>query len=103
MTELESLIAERNRIQNRINELKERSLICGRAKLELDHFATSKPDEWCIYLQRIIDVPATAGRDMKRYSIIRAKTKKDAIGHIDEIIRDLQGLMERYYEEKGKE
>ena len=100
MTELESLIAERNRIQNRINELKDRSLMFGRAKLELDHFATDKPDEWCIYLQRVLDVPSTYRSEKIRYSIIRAKSRSAAIGHIDEIIKDLQGLKDLY--EKGR-
>lgn len=101
MTELEVLYAEQRRIQERIKELKKTSIVCGRAKLGLEHYATTKEDEWYISIDRIIDCPATVGRDMKRYSIIRTTDKDSAIGHIDEIIRDLQGLKRKYEEVKN--
>ena len=102
MTELERLMAEQKRIQDRIKELKKVSLVSGRARLGLDHYATTKKDEWYISIERILDVPPCVGRDMKRYSIIRATDKDEAISHIDEIIHDLQGLKEKYLAQKGE-
>ena len=96
MTELEKLMNERRKIDERIKELKNVEVTYGRAKLGLSHYYTSKPDEWYIAIDRIIDCPATVGRDMKRYSIIRTNDKDSAIEHIDEIIKDLKGLKDKY-------
>ena len=103
MTELESLIAARRKIDERIRQLKLRSVVYGRAKLDIEHYATSKRDEWYVAIDRILDVEACAGRDMKRYSIIRSCDREKCIEYIDEIIADLQGLKEAAKEGKKNE
>lgn len=92
MKTLDELLAERRKIDEQIRVLKKRSVIYGRAKLDIDHYCTARPDEWYVAIDRIIDVEQNAGRDMKRYSIIRSNDRERCVDYIDEIIADLQGL-----------
>ena len=92
MKTLDELLAERRKIDEQIRVLKKRSVIYGRAKFDIDHYCTARPDEWYVSIDRIIDVEQNAGRDMKRYSIIRSNDRERCVGYIDEIIADLQGL-----------
>lgn len=101
MKTLEELLAERRKIDEQIHALKYRTAIHGRAKLGLDHYSTSRPDEWYISIQRILDIEPPYKADMKRYSIIRSTDREKCIGYIDEIIKDLQGLKQAIADEEG--
>lgn len=102
MKTLDELLVERRKIDEQIRILKNRAVIYGRAKLDIEHYATSRPDEWYIAIDRIIDRDdPTAGSDMRRYSIIRSQDRSKCIKYIDEIITDLQGLKRAIEVEKG--
>lgn len=90
---LKELIAERRKIDEQIREIKKQTVVFGRAKLDIAHYATSKPDEWYVAIDRVLDIdPWGAELGMKRYSIIRSTNKERCIKYIDEVISDLQGL-----------
>ena len=89
---LEELKAKRKEIDEQIKVLQYGSpTVYGRAKLDRDHYASVRPDEWCIKVKRIIN--ETHDKE-SWYSIIRSADKEIVISSIPAMINDLQGLYE---------
>lgn len=90
MNELEELLKQRREITERIRQLKEQAVICGRAKLDIERFPTSRPDEWYVAIKQL----QFSGREVWR-SVIRNTDKQAVIDQIDDIINDLQALKQK--------
>ena len=93
MSKLEELKKQKREIEQKIKELECTAVVCGCAKLDKEHYPTVKPDEWAIYIKRILD------KELKRqpgwYSIIRSQDKEWCINQIQIVVNDLQGLLEK--------
>lgn len=94
---LEELKAKRKEIDEQIRAMQNKAVTCGRAKLDKDHYATDRPDEYCIAVKR--NTTDTGTREAW-YSVIRSTDKAVAVGVLPEMIRDLQGLYEMLKGEK---
>lgn len=94
---LEELKVKRKEIDKQIRAMQNEAVTCGRARLNLEHYATYRQDEYCIAVKR-----NTTDTDRREgwYSIIRSKNKDVAVGVLPEMIRDLQGLYEMLKGEK---
>lgn len=90
MKTLEELLAEKKKIEQEIRQLKDQSKICGKAKLDVEHYPTNREDRhYCAIKYKTIE-------GYERWvSVISGYTKVEVVGKIPEIIRDLQGLIER--------
>lgn len=94
---LAELKARKKEIEEQIKILtKGAPTICGRARFDKDHYATARPDEWCVYIKR-----STSDTGLREgwHSIIRSTDKETAIGLIPEIVEDLQSLFNTLCEE----
>lgn len=93
MSELEELKKQKREIEQKIKELECTAVVCGCAKLDKEHYPTARPDEWAIYIKRIL------GEELERqfgwYSIIRSQDKEWCINQIQIVVNDLQGLLEK--------
>lgn len=95
MSELAELIKQKREIEWRIKCLRQGAQYYGCAKVDMDHYPTSRPDEWFI----AIKVPGVMPEDQSRYrSIIRGHSKKECIEKIPKIVNDLQGLYKQLTE-----
>ena len=95
MSELQDLIKQKREIEERIKQLKNASVVCGCVKIDIDHYPTSRPDEYYI----AVKVPGVMPDDQTRYrSIIRGHSKEECIEKIPQIINDLQGLYKQLTE-----
>lgn len=91
MGELESLIEARKKINERIKELKNPRLYYGDAKIDLEHYTTSKPDRWYLaYKRNIYDAESARWN-----SIVSATSKEEIINEIPVIIDTLSGLLDK--------
>ena len=91
MSEFQDLMKQKREIEERIKVIKKATMINGSAKLDIEHYPTTRPDEWYI----AIKVPGVCENDQTRYrSIIRGHSKEECIEKIPEIIKDLKGLYE---------
>lgn len=94
-SELQDLIKQKREIEERIRQIKNSIVIYGCAKIDIDHYPTSRPDEWYI----AVKVPGVMPEDQARYrSIIRGHSKEECIEKIPTIIKDLQGLYKQVTE-----
>ena len=70
--------------------------VYGCVKLDIDHYPTTRPDEYYI----AVKVPGVMPDDQTRYrSIIRGHSKEECIEKIPQIINDLQGLYKQVTED----
>lgn len=94
-SELQELMKQKREIEKRIKVLKNASVFYGCTKIDIDHFPTSRPDEWYV----AVKVPGVCDGDQTRYrSIIRGHTRQECIDKIPTIIKDLQGLYDKLKE-----
>lgn len=99
MSELQELMKQKREIEERIKQIKNATVVCGFAKVDIDHYPTSRPDEWYI----AIKVPGVCEGDQTRYrSIIRGHSKEECIEKIPTIINDLQGLYNTFKEKSNE-
>lgn len=94
---LEEMIKKRNELNRCINEMKNHTLVCGRAKFSRDPNWTK--EQWCVTITRILD-DGCESRE-KNSAIIRSCERNKCIEHIDEILSDLRGLKELMEGEDG--
>ena len=95
MDELQELMEQRKKIDERIRQIKNSIVIYGCAKIDIDHYPTPRPDEWYV----AVKVPGVCEGDQTRYrSIIRGHTRQECIDKIPTIIKDLQGLYDKLKE-----
>ena len=88
-SELQELMKQKREIEEKIRTIKMCMTIYGSAKLDIDRFPTSRPDEWYI----AVKVSGVYEDEQSRYrSIIRGHTRQECIDKIPTIIKDLQGL-----------
>lgn len=95
MDELEKLIKQKKEIEEKIRILKNKAAICGMAKVDVEHYATSKPDR---HFLAIHYRPLDNGR-AKWQTIFSANDRKSVIEAIPGIINDLKGLYDTVKEE----
>jgi len=88
--EIEELKAQKRAIEEKIRQLQNKEYTFGRAKLSLQHFGTSRADDWKISILR----KYTDKREDKEVwcSVIVGTDKKATIDKLDNVIRDLTGL-----------
>lgn len=103
--ELESLLQQQAEIKRRIREIKmQGQLSVGCAKIDFEHYPTMKEDRWYIAICLRDD---REDGDKSRYrSVINGRSREEAISHIPEVIRDLQGLYDaltKGVEDNGEE
>ena len=96
MSELDRLIKQRKEIDKKIKELKNNSVLCGRAKLDVEHYPTQLPDRH--YVAIMTDESYLGGNRNRWRTVANGKTRDDAINQIPTIINDLQSL---YNQVKG--
>ena len=100
-SELEKLKAQKKELERQIAVLKKNSQICGHVKLDKEHFATLKDDEWyvAVFQEYYSEYDIHRRRETGRWrSIIRNPDKNVVISKIDDVIADLQGLKEKLKE-----
>lgn len=89
MKELQRLMKQKREIEERIRMLKNSMTVYGCVKLDIDHYPTTRPDEYYI----AVKVPGVMPDDQTRYrSIIRGHSKEECIEKLPQVIKDLQGL-----------
>lgn len=89
MKELQRLMKQKKEIEERIRMLKNSMTVYGCVKLDIDHYPTTRPDEYYI----AVKVPGVMPDDQTRYrSIIRGHSKEECIEKLPQVIKDLQGL-----------
>lgn len=75
MKELQRLMKQKKEIEERIRMLKNIMTVYGCAKLDIEHYPTTRPDEYYI----AVKVPGVMPEDQTRYrSIIRGHSKENA-------------------------
>lgn len=95
MKELQRLMKQKKELEERIRMLKNSMTVYGCVKLDIDHYPTTRPDEYYI----AVKVPGVMPDDQTRYrSIIRGHSKEECIEKIPQIINDLQGLYKQVTE-----
>lgn len=95
MKELQRLMKQKKELEERIRMLKNIMTVYGCVKLDIDHYPTTRPDEYYI----AVKVPGVMPDDQTRYrSIIRGHSKEECIEKIPQIINDLQGLYKQVTE-----
>ena len=104
-SELEKLKAQKKELERQIAALKKNSQICGYVKLDKDHYATSKRDEWyvAVFQEYYSEYDIHRRRETGRWrSIIRNPDKKVVVSKIDDVIADLQGLKAKLKESEDE-
>ena len=96
--EIEALMIQKREIENRIRELKQERKQTERCVFKLEHYPTSRPDEWkVLYKTRIPAIP----KEERNKCIIASPDRKFAVVSILDVINDLQelydSLVEEYY------
>lgn len=95
MKELQRLMKQKKEIEERIRMLKNIMTVFGCVKLDIDHYPTTRPDEYYIAVKVSDVMPG----DQTRYrSIIRGHSKEECIEKIPQVIKDLQGLYDKLKE-----
>ena len=95
---LQELMEQKKAIECEIKMLKNQATIYGYAKLDKEHFATDKEDEWyvAIWSEYYDDWYKKHKKEQGRWrSIIRNPDKNLVISKIDDVIADLKGLKEK--------
>lgn len=90
MTELEALMAERSEINRRIKELRDKSIVRGRAKYEAREYPTHK-----------VDYIVSFGKQRKYrgkvrwtfWPIVQAISKDAAISELESLAADIERLL----------
>ena len=97
--EIQKLIEERRRIDEKIRELRKRSVQTDNAKLYFEHYPTIRQDEWCVSVKvHKLDGADASTKDTWR-SIIRGYDKESVINEIIPIITTLTNLYQKCTEE----
>ena len=96
MDELEKLMKQKKEIEEKIRILKNQSTICGMAKVDVEHYPTSKPDR---HFLAIYYRPLDNGR-AKWQTIFSANDRASVIAVIPEIANNLQKLYANLTEDK---
>lgn len=92
MEELEELKRQKKEIEDKIKAIQNNTVTFGRAKLDCQHYPTTRTDEWYVaYAVNHVDYV-----DYERYrSIIRGNDKQKVIDEIQNVIADLSGLRDK--------
>lgn len=88
MSELESLIQQKRELEAKIRALKNQSQQYGMAKIDVEHYPTSKPDR---HFLAVHYKPLGDGR-AKWQTIYSANSRQEVIDAIPGIINNLQSL-----------
>ena len=95
---LEELKQKRKEINEQIKRLENADFFqCGNAKIDKQHYATQKPDEYMICVR----YEPVDGKG-KWVSVARNVSKEDVINKIPEIIKDLKGLYDALVDSENK-
>lgn len=95
MSELQELLRERQRIEERIRELKNGSTLRrGSAKIDVEHYPTQKPDRHYAAIRVILP---DSGREVWR-TVISGESRRSVAEKIPGLIKDLEDLLEAYKE-----
>lgn len=95
---LQELMEQKKAIECEIKMLKNQATIYGYAKLDKEHFATDKADEWyvAVWMEYYDEWTRQHKKENGRWrSIIRNPDKNLVISKIDDVIADLKGLKEK--------
>lgn len=97
MNELDRLIQQKKEIQERIRQIKTNGIIVvDGAKLDVEHYATGKPDEWMIsVMMNNLDT----GRKNRWFSVVRGTNKTEVMLQIDPLIESLENLKKELQKE----
>lgn len=100
MSELEDLIEQRNKINARIKEIKEKTKVVGNVKLDIEKYPTGRPDEWYIAVEceHFGSFPHTRWR-----SIVRGHSKEECFEKLDAVIPNLLELRRQCNDKAGKD
>lgn len=90
MNELDLLIQQKKDIEKRIKELRNSASVIGSAKIDVEHYATGKPDR---HYLAIFYKPLGDGRP-KWQTIFSSNDRKEVVDEIPNIVKCLQGLYE---------
>ena len=93
--ELETLMAQKREIEQKIKALKQNEIICGRAKF----FGTDIEDEYRVQVSYNTNMPRYRGERMRWTPIIRRSEKSEVISDIQEVIESLTELKNKISEE----
>lgn len=96
MNELDLLIQQKKDIEKRIKELKNNASVVGQAKIDFEHYSTSKPDR---HYLGIFYKPLDSRRP-RWMTIFSANDRKSVVDAIPPIIENLQELYDRNKEVK---
>lgn len=92
MNELEKLIQQKKEINERIRQIKTQGIVVVEgAKLDKEHYATDKPDEWMIsvWMNNL-----NTGRRNRWLSVVRGTNKTEVMLQIGPLIESLEKLRE---------
>ena len=89
--ELDDLIQQKREIERKIKELRNCASIVGQAKIDVEHYPTTKPDR---HFLAVYYKPLDSERS-KWQTIFSANDRESVINKIPEIIENLQELYNR--------
>ena len=90
---------QKREIESRIRELKNKSVICGCAKLDVEHYPTNLPDRHYIAIQS--NESYLGGFRPRWRTVANGNTSEEVIELIPTIINDLQALYNKFH--KGEQ
>lgn len=88
MDELELLIQQKKEIERKIRILKNQSVECGLAKIDMEHYPTQKPDRHYLAVHY---KPLDDGRE-RWQTVFSANNRQSVIDAIPSIVESLQNL-----------
>ena len=88
MDELGKLMQQKKEIEDKIRMLKNQTKVCGMAKIDIERYATAKPDR---HFLAIYYRPLDNGR-AKWQTVFSANDRASVVAAIPEIVSNLQTL-----------
>ena len=92
---------QKRRIEKRIRELKNKSIICGCAKLDVEHYPTQIPDRH--YIAIMSNESYLGGTRARWRTVANGSTAEEVVERIPTIINDLQTLYNQFKGENNGE
>ena len=102
MGRLEDLMEQKKAIEKEIKELKEQAIFNGRARYDVEHYPTSKEDDYLIMVKTNAKRDNGYSKKPIWRSIVRTPRKEDVLPQLSQVIEDLTGLRDRLKELIGE-
>lgn len=93
---IKELTKQKKQIEAEIRELQSETIICGVARIDYEHYPTSRPDEYRLMIMANVVDP----KDNRWRTVARDTDKEELVRKILPIINSLEGLKEKI--EKGE-